>query len=141
MNDTLIFDQWNIEKKIIHAKELLPDEFFINPREIWFIKMGKNIGFEENGKEEFARPVLVIKKVGNLFFTVALTTKGKSDSVFYHQLSDVSFIEEHTRNQHNSYAILSQSRTMDKRRFLVKIGQVSMIEFNNIKQKLTELLL
>ena len=57
-----IYDQWNYDKKEIQRKKEI--KFFINKREIWFTKMGKNIGFEENGKEDFLRPVLVIKKVG-----------------------------------------------------------------------------
>ena len=138
MNDTLIFDQWNIEKKIIHAKELLPDEFFINPREIWFVKMGKNIGFEENGKNNFLRPVLVLKKVGNLFFTAALTSKGK-DNNFYYKLEQLEL--KNPKYQTSSYVILSQAKVMDKKRFFENIGIVSLEEFEIIKQKIRALLL
>ncbi len=140
MNHDEVFDAWNKEKKALHNQED-SRTYYVNEREIWFVKMGKNIGFEENGKEEFARPVLVIKKVGNMFFTVALTTKGKSNNRFYHQLANPSFTDEHIRNQHNSYAILSQSRSIDKKRFLEKIGQAAPEDFQIIKQKLTELLL
>lgn len=140
MNDYDIFDIWNNEKKIIHTKELV-DNFFINPREIWFVKMGKNIGFEENGKEEFSRPVLVIKKVGGLFFTVALTTKGKLDNRFYYKFSEASFIEEHQKNTDQSFVILSQAKVMDKKRFEERIGYISEKEFKLIKQKITALLL
>lgn len=31
-----------------------------NEREIWFIRLGQNIGFEQNGKgEQFMRPTLI----------------------------------------------------------------------------------
>lgn len=138
--DNNSFDTWNTDKKQINGKEI-DDTFFINPRELWFVKMGKNIGFEEDGKKEFTRPVLVLKKVGNLFFVVALTTKGKMGSRFYHRFLSVRLIEKHIHNSDTSYAILSQAKVMDKRRFEEKIGYVEEKEFIAIKQKITALLL
>lgn len=132
------FDEWNKEKKSIDGGD--GRKFFIKPREIWFTKMGENIGFEENGKKEFTRPVLVIKKVGNLFFTVALTTKGK-DNKFYHLFREAAFASEQLENEKKSSAILSQVRVMDKKRFEEKIGTLSEDEFETIKQKLTAMLL
>lgn len=45
-NNNSNYDLRNNEKKDIHFG--LTNDFFINPREIWFVKMGLNIGFEEN---------------------------------------------------------------------------------------------
>ncbi len=140
MHDNLIFDIWNNEKKLIHGRGLAND-FYVNQREIWFVKMGKNIGFEENGKKEFTRPVLVIKKVGTLFFTVALTTKGKDGNKFYHKFTEVFFEKDHEENKDTSFAILSQARVLDKKRFQEKIGYVSEKEFEVVKKKITALLL
>jgi mRNA interferase MazF len=69
-----LFDKWNEEKKYLHSISERKD-IFINPGEVWYIKMGINIGFEQNGKKEFRRPVLVIKKIGNMFLCMPLTTK------------------------------------------------------------------
>lgn len=132
-----LFDKWNKEKQQINTKTKI--KLFINPREIWFTKMGQNIGFEENGKKNFKRPVLVLKKVGNLFFTVALTTKGKLNNNFYHKFINIQFPKN--PNIYTSFAILSQVRVMDKKRFEVKIGNLDKDEFNIIKQKLITLLL
>jgi len=55
-----IFDVWNQDKQFIDQQPL--PNFYLNPREIWFTKMGKNVGFEEDGKDSFLRPVLVLKK-------------------------------------------------------------------------------
>ncbi len=134
------FDTWNEEKKIIHTKKQT-DDFFVNPREIWFVKMGMNIGFEENGKSEFVRPVLVIKKVGMLFFTIALTTKGKEDNKFYHKFLHAVFTEKHFHNSGRSFAILSQARVFDKKRFQERIGILPSDEFEIVKQKITRILL
>jgi hypothetical protein len=61
----------------------------------------------------------VIKKVGVLFFTVALTTKGKQNNKFYHALQKVSFHEKNSSSK--SACILSQVKVMDKKRFMHKI--------------------
>lgn len=134
-----VYDEWNREKKKLNDKEEL--DFYIKPREIWYTKMGQNIGFEENGKREFSRPVLVLNKIGSLFFTAALTTKGKSKSRFYYLLRDVIFHETHKKNSSNSSVILSQLKVMDKKRFEEKIGVVGSKDFSLIKEKVTRLIL
>jgi len=103
--------------------------------------MGKNVGFEQDGKKEFKRPVLVIKKVGNLFFTVALTSNGKTNSRFYHKFKTASFNENNQTHKESSYAILSQVKVVDKKRFTEKMGSIKRNEFETIKQKLKALLL
>ncbi len=132
-----LFKKWNIEKQAIHRDEIR--EFFVNNREIWFVKMVQNIGFEENGKDHFLRPVLVLKKVGNMFFTVALTSKGKERNTFYYKFSEMHL--HNPRYAGSSYAILSQVRVMDKRRFFKYAGSVSVKDFEEVKQKLRALLL
>ena len=75
------FDGWNDEKKFIDLSH--DRNFYIKKNEILFVKLGQNIGMEEDGKVNFLRPVFVVKKVGNLFFTVAMTSHGKQNSWFY----------------------------------------------------------
>jgi mRNA interferase MazF len=133
------FDQWNTEKKRVNA--LASPPFYIKKRQIWFTKMGENIGDEQNGKKEFSRPVLVLKKVGSLFFTVALTTKGKDNHRFYHHIKNLSLAEDHWEHAQQSWVILSQVRVIDKRRFLEKVSTVESKEFEIIKQKITALVL
>ena len=127
-----IYHLWNEEKIELNSQKAR--EFYINSKEIWFVKMGKNIGCEEDGKNRFLRPVLVIKKVGNLFFTVALTSKGRINHRFYHKFEQASF--QNPKYQNSSYAILSQVKVIDKRRFTQFIGTISEKEFSHIKQKL-----
>ena len=134
-----IFDLWSTEKKRLNVRNT--SNVYINQREIWFTKMGKNIGFEQDGKTEFNRPVLVLKKVGNLFLTAALTTKGKEENRFFHKFKNATFEEEHKANTKNSYVVLSQIKVMDKKRFEEKIGLADKNEFEHIKQKLKALLL
>lgn len=113
------------------------DFIYINPREIWFAKIGQNIGFEEKGKDNFLRPVLILKKIVNLFFTAALTIKGK-DNNFYHKISDVEL--HNPKHKNSSYVILSQVKVIDKKRYTEKIGNVPKKEFGKIKEKLKTVL-
>ena len=131
------FDIWNQYKKEI--QQWNADVFFINEREIWFTKMWINIWFEQNGKEDFLRPVLVLKKVWNLFFTVALTSKGKDNNHFYFKFDNIEL--QNPKYKDSSFAILSQVKVMDKKRFFEHIGNISKAEFINIKKKLREFLL
>lgn len=41
------FDEWNEEKKYIESHEI---RLSFKERDIFYIKAGKNIGFEQNGK-------------------------------------------------------------------------------------------
>ena len=59
-----IFDIWNQDKQKLEQQA--SPSLYLKVREIWFTKMGKNIGFEEDGKEGFLRPVLVLKKISIL---------------------------------------------------------------------------
>jgi len=54
------FDQWNEKKKQIDAKE---NRLFFYQREIWWVNLGLNIGYEQNGKGiEYTRPVIIAGK-------------------------------------------------------------------------------
>ncbi|MCT4664234.1 MAG: type II toxin-antitoxin system PemK/MazF family toxin [Flavobacteriales bacterium] len=107
------FDNWSILKQEIHHSER--ERIYFKPREIYNAHLGVNIGSEADGKDEvFLRPVLVIKKIGNLFFVVPMTTKGKEDSPFYYSLPYSYFDKD-------SSLMLSQARIVDRKRLIRKI--------------------
>lgn len=82
------FDERNGLKKQIHEHRHV---FYVKQREVWYVHLGTNVGVEEDGKgRDFKRPVLVLKKIGNVFAVLPMTTKGK-DSRFYHRLLDSTF--------------------------------------------------
>ena len=128
------FDEWNIHKQLVHSTDI--PLFFVNPREIRYVKLWMNIGSEQNGKSEYKRPVLVVKKVWILFFVIPLTTHWKIGKIFYYLLEHPIFLERNKVNQ--SFCILSQARVLDKRRFLHKIGEIQEKEFVLIKKRLKE---
>ena len=145
------FDEWNEEKKNLQAsiekQKLLTDaekkeqRVYINQREIWYMKLGQNVGSESNGKKYFRRPVLIIKKVGSMFFVAPMTTKGQ-ENIFHHEIESVTYnLDEYSQNPDVSRVQLSQSRIVDRGRFLERIGTISQKDFFSIKKKLSNLLL
>ena len=77
------FDSWNHKKKEINYSENKPPLF--KERDIWWVSIGVNVGFEEDGKhDKFIRPVLVLKKFNKmLFLGVPLSTKIKENQYYF----------------------------------------------------------
>lgn len=132
-----IFNLWSIEKQKLNNQNL--PNVFINQREIWFAKLGKNVGFEQDGKKEFNRPILVIKKIGNLFLTLPLTKSGKQNHLFYHLLKSIKYEKQKNKN-YSSFLILSQIKVLDKKRFEERMGIISTEEFQIIQKKLKDII-
>lgn len=80
------FSEWAFEKKHIHESK--PNKIFPKIRHIWYAKIGVNIGNEADGKKEFVRPVLVLAKIGSLYWVAPLTSRFK-DNIFHHPLTSV----------------------------------------------------
>ena len=129
MNKT--FENWNKLKINLNETE---KNINFHEREIWYISMWENIWFEQNWKwENFLRPVLVLKKLGNMFWTVAMISKGK-DNNFYYKINDLDL--QNPKYKDSSYLILSQVKVMDKKRFFENVGMVHKDEFKKIQEKL-----
>jgi N-acylneuraminate cytidylyltransferase len=122
------YDRWNSLKKQIENKKAIQ----FNQRDILFISMGQNIGFEQYGKgEDFLRPVVVIKKFNkNLFLGVPLSSKIK-EGYFFHNIT--------FKDRINS-ALLLQLRVFDSKRIKYKLVTLSSNEFNKLSNKLYDVL-
>jgi mRNA-degrading endonuclease toxin of MazEF toxin-antitoxin module len=118
MYNTDIFDEWNEEKKALHVKDVFK---YANEREIRYCKLWVNVWFEQNWKEGFRRPVLILKRVGSMFFVCPLTTKWK-DNNFYYKIQQLI-------GNKISWCILSQVRIIDKKRLLHLIETLVEKEF------------
>jgi len=124
------FDSWNKVKKNIVSKQNLT----FKVREIYWLKMGKNIGFETDGKGvEFLRPVMVFRKFSkDTFLGIPLTTATKDD-MFHYKFT--------IQNKDKiNYAILSQIKLFDTARIKSKLGKISVDDFKDMKLKLKALL-
>ena len=124
------FNDWNRQKTEIHGNE---KPIYFHEREIWFIKLGVNIGYEQDGKgEDFRRPVVVIKKFNKtLFLGVPLTTQEKNGK-FYLPITKF--------NKHNNNAILSQIRLFDSKRLIKKLYKMSKEEHDILKKAIAHLI-
>ena len=128
------FDGWSISKKKLH--DVHSDvQVFPKVRQIWFVKLGVNVGYESDGKGEFTRPALVVARIGSLLWCVPMTTKEKHN-VFHHEVESISF-----KKVKKSFLMLSQARVLDKKRFLEHIQTMPKQEFLEVQKKLRGLYL
>ncbi len=124
------FDKWNKEKKQIDKKVSMS---FPNIREVRICKLGLNIGKEQNGgKNDFSRPVLIVKKFNNqMFWAVPLSTKQK-DLDFYHNFTD--------ENGNDVSVVLAQMKLISINRFKRMLYKMEEEEFKKIVEKLRNFL-
>ena len=131
MNDKIDnIDKWNEVKK---QTEKNRRKLSIKEREIFWIKIGQNIGDEEYGKDKnFARPVIVINQLTNgLFIGVPLTSTIKNNDYFH------SF--EYNNKQNgitNNSAMILQLKAFSIKRVMNKAGVVNKNDFELIVEKL-----
>ena len=126
------FDIWNELKKEIQLSDNDPN-FFPQEGEVWMSSIGKNIGYEQNGSgENFARPILVVKKFNNhMFWCVPLSNKQKKFD-FYFNFTDPG-------GQKVS-AILAQLKLTSVKRLRRKIYQVTSDLLDRMREKLRHFL-
>ena len=72
------FDRWNKIKKATDAADEAARLYF-REGEVWWVRLGHNVGYEANGKSrEFTRPVIILKKYNQYsFLALPLTTVPK----------------------------------------------------------------
>lgn len=118
------FDTWNQIKK--QTEKNIPKVYF-HPREVWFCKLGENIGAEQNGKgRKFLRPIIILKKFNtDVFWGLPLTSQSKKGK-FYLEISKIK--------EKRNWAILSQLRLIDKKRLQHKLGSITKEEFTKLKK-------
>lgn len=124
------YQKWHTKKSEIGTIKKSP---FFHEREIWFCYLGANVGFEQDGNDEFLRPVVIFRKFNNdIFWAIPLTkSKKKLNQKIEHYYYSFSFSPEIT-----SLAILSQIRLIDAKRLNYKIGDITEEEFKEIKKRL-----
>ena len=129
------FDNWNEVKKKTHKNQR---KLGIKPREIFWLKIGQNIGSEEYGKDlEFVRPVIIVKQLTNdLFIGIPTTTAKKGNNDYFHK---IKYFDKN-QNEIISSAMICQFRTFSKKRLLYKIAKINEFEFKEILEKLKRII-
>ena len=124
------FDKWNKKKKQLENREDTP---FYHEREVWWCSLGVNVGFEQDGKrDEFSRPVLVLKGFSKeVFLCVPLTTREKKGKYY----CSIALGDKMSRK-----VILSQIRLVDTKRLQEKITTIDKNQFQEIKQAVIRLI-
>ena len=106
----------------------------IRIRGVYWVSVGENIGYEQNGKNKnFERPVLVVRVFNkNMFFGVPLTSARKNKKSNYY------FSLMHKGKEY--FAILPQARLFSTKRILRFIRKIEISEFKELKDQLRDVL-
>jgi len=117
------FDEWNTTKKQTHGEQ--PRLYTV--REIWWCRLGVNIGSEQDGSGKFfLRPVVIVRGFGaDTCLVIPLTTSRR-----IHPLRvSVGIIQEEQAS-----ALLSQIRVIDTRRLVEKVGFLEKDVFGRLRK-------
>lgn len=123
------FDRWNIVKKKTNAER--PRLYTV--REIWWCRLGVNVGSEQDGSgSSFLRPVVIMRAFGsNACLVVPLTTSAREHPLRI-PVGDVQ--------GEKARANISQMRVVDTRRLVEKVGFLDERLFQELKKRVKALL-
>ena len=127
------YNNWNEIKKSVENENLFVG---FKDRDIFYMKMGKNIGYEQDGKgDNFVRPIVIVKGFNkDIFFGIPLSTKIKEGRYYY------KFQFQKKDELITNIALLSQMRLFSTKRLLNKIGMMSKEDFTKMKNKFKSLI-
>jgi mRNA interferase MazF len=121
------FIDWT-KKKVRHHIEEDVDKYF-REKEVWWAAMGKNIGYEIDGKNDlFERPVLILKGYSrDMCFVLPLTSKIKNPTPWYQHVVALE--------NGDSAVIISQGKVLSSKRLLRKHDVIDTEDYNAIVEK------
>jgi len=124
------FDEWNEIKKKTDKKDFF---LTLKPREIYWLKMGENVGYEQSGKgNNFARPAIVIKKLNKyLFLGIPTSTTFREESNFFYPFE----YKNKEGNIIKATALIVQLKVFSIKRVMNKIGMISKSDFEVLLEK------
>jgi len=124
------FNKWNKDKQTLDKTEPFVD---FSIRQVWYIKMGTNVRFEQDGKgEDFLRPVLVFRKFNSEMFWGIPCTSKKKNGRYYYEIGEM--------NGKTNTVILSQLRLYSASRLDYQIGTCSQGRFKKVQNKIKKLI-
>ena len=123
------FDRWNEEKKCVHN---VGKRKYFREREIWWCKMGINVGDEQDGTGQiFDRPVLIIKGLSMNTCLIASLTSSKNLHKMRIPIGNIDGKDDSV--------ILSQLKTIDTKRLIEKICNADSEKFEDVRKAIREL--
>lgn len=118
------FLDWFVIKPRLNQQNHKPP--LVKERDIFWCRIGENIGTEISGKgREFFRPVVIIKKLSKYTFMVVPTSTKIKEGSWY-----VNFVF----GNKEMIGCLHQARVIDYRRLEDKMGTLSELDFGKIKE-------
>lgn len=123
------FSNWHKKKENIDNRG---KRVYFHEREVWWCRIGVNVGYEQDGKgENFARPVIIFRKFNNeVCWIVPLSAKIKSGKFYL----PIDLNDGMAR-----VAILSQLRLIDAKRLYQKIGVLDKDEMEKLRNMIIDL--
>ena len=121
---------WNKKKQQLDKRRT--DDIFPEIKEIWYVSLWVNVWSEQNGRWWFLRPVLIIKRIGGLYFCIPLSSQYKAHRLYY------EIDSFHYKNK-ISFLLLGQWRVLDKKRFLRLLWKIEEEEYQKIKKLIKDL--
>ncbi|OGG66458.1 hypothetical protein A3D71_01155 [Candidatus Kaiserbacteria bacterium RIFCSPHIGHO2_02_FULL_55_20] len=124
------FDGWNEVKKKTNAEQ--PRLYTV--REVWWCRLGVNVGTEQDGKGEWhVRPCVIMRGFGpDACLVVPLTTSSRKHALRV----PVGLVEGQ-----EARANLSQLRVVDTRRLQNRIGFLDKAPFDALRKKAAKAML
>ena len=121
------FDRWNSIKKATDSTNE-DARLYYREGEIWWVRRGKNVGYELDGKSrEFTRPVIVLKKYNQYSFLALPLTTAQKRNPYRLPIGIVGGKQ--------AFATLSQLRNIDSKRLVMKITHVKHDALKVIKKE------
>jgi mRNA interferase MazF len=122
------FDSWNSQKKKVHLTE---GNVLFYEREVWWVKLGINVGSEIDGRHElFLRPVIIIRKFNkDMAIVLPTTTQDKTNKYYF----DVLGVEGKIYK-----ACLSQIKTISSKRLFRKIDTINKNDYSKLLNKICQ---
>jgi len=122
------FDKWNTVKKKTNYERAR----FYTVREIWWCRLGVNVGTEQDGSgESFLRPVVIVRSFGSETCVVVPLTASRRQHPLRIPVGKVQ--------QQDATALLSQIRVIDTRRLVEKVGFLNKDTFTELRKAVRRL--
>ena len=123
------FIDWHSKKSKL---DLIKQRPHFHEGEIWYVSLGLNVGYEQDGKgDNYLRPILIIRKFNNEICWIVPLTHTLKNTIHYAHIKVL---------ENESVAILSQLKLLDAKRFSHIICKISNEDFKLVTKKLKDLI-
>lgn len=135
------FDEWNNLKKEIDGQDSdLVTKYkkniaYFNERDIVWVSCGLNVGVESDGKGDmYLRPALIIRKLNKNHYIILFCTTSQKENKYYCKINSDNKLLKDTK------VILTQIKTVDKKRLVERLVTLSEKDFLEVRDKFVSII-